>query len=120
MLVKGCTTARFWLMDFECGASDRRLSPVVTGPILTYCPVGRMNASAADRARAWFQGEDRLETARDRCESPHRHLCARHAGSHPERGGHRNYPDGADGDRLVSHRAVRAVRGGGVLLADHL
>jgi hypothetical protein len=38
MLVKGCTTAWFWLMDFERGASDRRLSPVVTGPTFTYYP----------------------------------------------------------------------------------
>src|SRR6476619_347082 len=98
MLVKGCTTALFWLMDFAHGASDRRLLHVVAGPIVTYCrPAGRMNASAADHARAWLQGEDRLETARDRCESSHHHSCGHASGSHPEGGRHRDYSDGADG-----------------------
>src|SRR5438445_7783047 len=121
MLVKGCTTARFWLMDFAHGASDRRLSPVVTGPPFTYCrPAGRMNASAADRARAWLQGEDRLETARDRCESPHHHLCRHHAGPDPEGGRHRSDPHGADGYRAASDRAGCAVRGLRLLHADLL
>src|SRR3954462_10006833 len=112
MFVKGCTTALFWLMDFAHGASDRRLSHVVAGPIFSYCrPAGRMNASTADHARAWLQGEDRLETARDRCESPHHHICGYPPGADAEGRRHRRDPDCADRYCAAPDRAGGAVRG---------
>lgn len=45
---------------------------------------GRMNASAADHAWAWFQGKDRLETARNRRECIDHRAGDHLAGPHPE------------------------------------
>src|ERR1700755_145159 len=47
-------------------------------------PRGRMNASTADHAEAWFQGTDRLETARDRPEPFHSPFRDHNAGPPPQ------------------------------------
>src|SRR6266850_2941617 len=86
-------------------------------PSLCCRPAGRKNASAADHARAWLQGTDRLETARNRREPPHHRLCDHDAGPHPQGCRYRRDPDCADGDTARSHRALGVVRGRRILHA---
>ena len=104
------------------GLRARCIWPSPVAPFATgFCrPAGRMNASAADRAGAWLQETDRLETARDRGEPPHHRLCGHDAGPDPEGRRHRRDPDRADGHCAAPHRARRAVRGRRVLHADLL
>src|ERR1700722_1114485 len=83
-------------------------------------PAGRKNASTADHARAWLQGTDRLETARDRRKPPHRRLCDHDAGPYSQGRRYRRDPDGVDRDISSSHCARRAVRDRRVLYADIL
>src|SRR6266550_2333392 len=83
-------------------------------------PAGRTNAPTADHAWAWFQGTDRLETARDRREPSYHRLRDHDAGPYPEGRRHRRDPDCADGNTTRPHRARRAMRGRCVLYADVL
>src|SRR5665213_277969 len=108
----------FALWVYGWGTIGRRL----VSPIPRTCcrPAGRMNARTADRAAAWFQEMDWLETARSRGEPSHHRICDHHAGTHLAGRRYRRDPDCADGSAAALHRARRAVRGGGVLHADIL
>src|SRR3974390_332477 len=84
------------------------LGPAIEKPV---APAGRMNARPADRAGAWFQEMDRLETTRDRGKSADHCLCDQDLGPYAEGRRYRRDPDRADRNPTGSYCPRRIVRG---------
>src|ERR1700753_1606133 len=110
----------FALWVYAYGAIDSGLLSMFPEQC-AYCrPAGRMNASTADHAGAWFQGTDWLEAARN-CRKPADYRpCDHDAGPHPQGRRYRRCPDGADRYTTAPHHVRRAVRDRGVLHAHLL